>query len=387
MGRLSLPWSVRREFWESVAAGKCASHAAVDAGVHPATGKRWFVQAGGVKPPLGPPSRRELSLLERTQLKHLAAQGLCNAEIARQMGRHRSTIGRELARNSTTRGYLPAAAHERAAQRARRPKPAKLVTNTKLRTEVIRRLTSRHSPEQIAARLRRDFPDEAEMRVSHETIYQAIYVQARGGLKKEILTSLRTGRTLRAPRRREQPKTRRGIKGMVNISERPPEVADRAVPGHWEGDLIIGSGGTSAIGTLVERTTRFTMLLHLPAGHTSFEVQQALTAKMVDLPELLRRSLTWDQGTELARHAAIALDLGLDVYFCDPHSPWQRGTNENTNGLLRQYFPKHTDLSVHGPGILDNVATELNARPRKVLDWSTPAEALDALLSNPSAVA
>ena len=226
-----------------------------------------------------------------------------------------------------------------------------------------------------------DFPDDPEMRVSHETIYQALYVQSRGALRRELTTSLRTGRTIRKPRRRAE--ERRGrLRGMVMISERPPEVADRAVPGHWEGDLILGSTASgSAVGTLVERSTRFVMLLHLPGGHTAEIVQEAMVAKMATLPEQLRRSLTWDQGSEMANHVQIAEATGLSIYFCDPHSPWQRGTNENTNGLLRQYLPKGTDLSFYGPGMLDNIAAELNNRPRKTLNWHTPTEALHAILS------
>jgi IS30 family transposase len=251
-----------------------------------------------------------------------------------------------------------------------------------LRGEVQTRLQRNHSPEQIARRLREDFPEDEEMRVSPETIYRSIYVQGRGGLRRELVKHLRTGRVQRKPRRRDG--ERRGrIPGMINISERPAEVEDRAVPGHWEGDLIIGASGDSAIGTLVERMTGFVMLLHLPSDHGALAVQDAITVKMAELPEILRRTLTWDQGSEMANHVAISDATGLDIYFCDPHSPWQRPLNENTNGLLRQYFPKGTDLSRHGPGYLDFVAAELNNRPRKRLDWKTPAEALDRLLSQP----
>ena len=237
-------------------------------------------------------------------------------------------------------------------------------------------------------RLRQDFPDDPEMWVSHETIYQSLFVQGRGALRRELTTCLRTGRALRRPHRQaagtRAARTRR-IPDMVNISERPAEVADRAVPGHWEGDLILGSVASgSANGTLVERATRYVLLLHLPDNHTALTVQEAMVAKMSELPEQLLRTLTWDQGIEMTNHARIAAATGLDIYFCDPHSPWQRGTNENTNGLLRQYFPKGTDLSRWGPGYLDNIAAELNNRPRKTLDWRTPAEALDQLLSNPS---
>ena len=236
------------------------------------------------------------------------------------------------------------------------------------------------SPEQIAHRMVVDFPDDEQMRICHETIYRALYVQGRGGLRRELTACLRTGRALRKPRRRSDGRRER-IKDKVMISDRPAEVADRAVPGHWEGDLIIGSDSGSAIGTLVERSTRFTLLLHLPADHGAVAVRDAITATIATLPLALRRSLTWDQGIELADHLRLTLDTDLAVYFCDPHSPWQRGTNENTNGLLRQYFPKGTDLSVHGPEELALVAAGLNGRPRKTLNWKTPAEALAALLS------
>jgi len=306
--------------------------------------------------------------------------------IAVVIGRPVSTVSREVARNTTSpqRGYRAWTAQARAEANAARPKQRKLATQLSLRAQVQQRLQENHSPQQIANRLRLDYPNDPEMWVSHESIYQALYVQGRGGLRRELTTHLRTGRTVRKPRRR--PGERRGrIPGMVMISERPAEVEDRAVPGHWEGDLILGSTASgSAIGTLVERSTRYVILLHLPGDHTALTVQEAMVTVMADLPETLKRTLTWDQGSEMANHARIAAATGLDIYFCDPHSPWQRGSNENTNGLLRQYFPKGTDLSLHGPGILENVAAELNRRPRKTLGWATPAEALDKLLSNPS---
>jgi IS30 family transposase len=246
-------------------------------------------------------------------------------------------------------------------------------------------LLLRLSPEQIAGRLQLDFPDDPEMRVSHETIYQTIYLQGRGALRAELASALRTGRALRKPHRTGRGRQHNAVSDKVMISERPPEVEDRAVPGHWEGDLILGStSSASAIGTLVERSTGFVMLLHLPGDHTARTVADATITAMKTLPEQLRRSLTWDQGAEMARHKDISLATSMDIYFCDPHSPWQRGTNENTNGLLRQYFPKGTDLSLHGPGILDNVAAELNARPRKRHNWHTPAEVLATLLSKPT---
>jgi IS30 family transposase len=271
------------------------------------------------------------------------------------------------------------AAQAQAEFRARRPKTARLAGNARLRGWVQDRLRERWSPEQVSVMLAREFPGEPEMRVSHETIYQAIYVQGRGALRRELAACLRTGRALRRPRRKAD--QRRGrIKDMVMISARPAEAEDRAVPGHWEGDLIIGTG-SSAIGTLVERSTRFVLLLHLPAGHDAAAVAAAMTGAMAALPVQLRRSLTWDQGKEMAGHAQISLAAGLDIYFCDPHSPWQRGSNENTNGLLRQYFPKGTSLKVHSREHLEEVAAELNARPRKTLGWKTPAQALDEFLA------
>jgi len=272
------------------------------------------------------------------------------------------------------------AAQAQAEARAARPKTARLAGNDRLRERVQARLSERWSPEQIAVMLTAEFPDDGEMRVSHETIYQSIYVQGRGALRRELAVSLRTGRALRKPRRRAD--ERRGrIPGMVLISERPAEVADRAVPGHWEGDLIMGARNASAIGTLVERSTRFVMLLHLPQGRDPAAVADAMTEAMSALPGSLRRSLTWDQGKEMAFHARIAAAADLEIYFCDPHSPWQRGSNENTSGLLRQYFPKGSDLSVHDREELDRVAAQLNSRPRKTLGWKTPAQALEEVLA------
>jgi IS30 family transposase len=383
MSRLALPLEVRRQFWEAVRGGLGVKEAGALAGVGPTTAQRWFNEAGGVNPiRIVPPIGRYLSLAEREELMRLDAAGHGVRAIARVMGRAPSTISRELRRGKGWRTGYRASLGQDAADKARRqPRGCKLATNLQLRREVQDRLTRHDSPEQIAGRLKADFPDDPEMWVSHETIYQAIYVQSRGGLKRELTKHLRTGRSLRKPHRKEG--ERRGrIPGMVMISERPPEIEDRAVPGHWEGDLIMGSTeSNSAVGTLVERTTGFAMLLHLPNGHGALEVQEAIVAKMGDLPEMLRRSLTWDQGREMANHVAIAEATGLDIYFCDPHSPWQRGSNENTNGLLRQYMPKGTDLSFHGPGLLDLYANELNSRPRKRFDFRTPAEVLDELLS------
>jgi len=355
-------------------------------GVSDRTARRWAAESGGVKPRLCESTRR-LSYRERCRIEDLLDAGWTPAAIARDLGRPRSTISRELARNRTVRGggsYGAENAQSKADGRARRPKPAKLATNLPLRREVQDRLLDDHSPEQIARRLREEFPNDPEMWVSHETIYQSLYVQSRGGLKRELTRHLRTGRTLRKPHRVADQRRER-FAGMVMISQRPAEVEDRAVPGHWEGDLILGSTESrSAVGTLVERATRYVMLLHLPGGHTADLVQEAMVAKMAELPAQLRLSLTWDQGAEMANHVKIAEATGLSIYFCEPHSPWQRGTNENTNGLLRQYLPKGKDLSFYGPGMLDNIAAQLNRRPRKTLNWRTPAEALDALLSGQS---
>jgi IS30 family transposase len=292
-------------------------------------------------------------------------------------------VSREIARNSM-RGryrYRATAAQVRAEQRARRPKPAKLAVNGELREWVQGKLEKNWSPEQVSARLAAEFADRAEMRVSHETIYQALYVQGRGALRRELVRHLRTGRALRKPRRIEG--ERRGrIQDMVSISERPAEADDRAVPGHWEGDLIAGKAGKSQIGTLVERSTRYTLLAPMPGGKSAAAFAAAVTPVIADLPASLRRSLTWDQGKEMALHRQIAVAADVKIYFADPHSPWQRPTNENTNGLLRQYFPKGSDLSRFPPEQLREVADELNGRPRKVLGWKTPAEAMAEFLDS-----
>jgi IS30 family transposase len=368
-------------FWDGVRAGLPVAEAGVAAGVGRAA-EEWFRRAGGVKgngP--GPVSGRYLSLAEREEIAVGVAAGEPLRLIAARLGRHPATLSREIRRNTGQRGvYRAVAAQAQAEFRARRPKTAKLAGNVRLRGWVQARLEERWSPEQISVMLGQQFAGEPEMRVSHETIYQAIYVQGRGALRRELATCLRTGRALRKPRRKAG--ERRGrIPGMVMISERPAEVADRAVPGHWEGDLIMGAGNRSAIGTLVERATRFVLLLHLPHGHHPAAVAAAMTGAMNSLPTHLRRSLTWDQGREMAAHQQITLATDLDIYFCDPHSPWQRGSNENTNGLLRQYFPKGTSLAVHSREHLEAVAAQLNARPRKTLGWKTPAQALDEVLA------
>jgi IS30 family transposase len=325
---------------------------------------------------------RFVSLSEREQIADLRRSGLSVRAVAARLGRAPSTVSREIRRNACADGrYAPFAAHRAAAARRPRPKTAKLTVDGPLRAYLRDKLALRWSPEQICHALVTDFPDDPEMRVSHETIYQALYLQARGGLRREVAAALRTGRARRRPRRDPNTRTSRFVDPMVMISERPPEVADRAVPGHWEGDLIIGADGASAIATLVERTTRYVMLVHLPHGRTAEQVRDGLITTMATLPAHLRGSLTWDQGAEMAAHRSFSLATDMQVYFCDPASPWQRGSNENTNGLLRQYFPKGTDLSVFGPEDLEHVAQELNGRPRKTLGWKNPAERLDELLS------
>jgi IS30 family transposase len=382
---------VERQFWRQVRAGLSPGEAASAVGVSQGMVQRWFRDGGGVPTvSLAEPSGRFLSLEDREEIAIGIAAGETDAQIARRIERSPATISRELARNCPRypdgrlyrSRYRAHSAQRKAEERARRPKVAKLVIHQRLREFVQDKLECEEhwSPEQIAARLPIEFPDDEEMRICHETIYQAIYVQGRGGLRRELARCLRTGRAIRKPRRRTA--ERRGrIKDMVLISERPAEIEDRAVPGHWEGDLLVGKDNGSAIGTLVERTTRFTLLLHLD-DQTAATVRDAIEAAITTLPTALRRSLTWDQGRELAAHVELRLATDLEVYFCDPHSPWQRGTNENTNGLLRQYFPKGTDLSAHSRERLAEVAAGLNGRPRKTLGWRTPFEAFSELLQS-----
>jgi len=380
-GRPAVPRAVQVQFWEGVRSGLGVQEAGAAAGVGPVKAFAWFKQAGGVKSNgPRPASGRFLSVGEREEIAVGLAAGDSQRAIAGRLGRSPSTISREVRRNSRgRRQYRALAAQGQAQHRAGRPKAAKLAGNEELRSLVQARLKQKWSPGQISVMLRREFGDRPEMQVSHETIYQAIYVQGRGALRRELAACLRTGRALRKPRRKDG--ERRGkIPGMVMISERPAEVQDRAVPGHWEGDLIAGAGNKSAIGTLVERSTRFVLLLHLPDGHGADAVAAQMTEVMATLPAQLRRSLTWDQGSEMANHAQVAAATDLEVYFCDPHSPWQRGSNENTSGLLRQYFPKGSDLRAHDPQRLAAVAGELNERPRKVLDWDTPDVRLAAYL-------
>ncbi|MEV3966426.1 IS30 family transposase [Nocardia sp. NPDC050193] len=324
---------------------------------------------------------RYLSLQNRLDIADGLVAGWSLTEIAVRIGKHKSTVSREVATHRIDGLYLPYRAHQAASAARARPKESKLVTNGALREAVAEGLSRQRSPEQIANRLRTDYPDDESMRVSHETIYQALYFQARGGLKREVAHALRTGRTRRKPRSAPDRRTHRFVDPMIMISDRPAEVDDRAVPGHWEGDLIMGEANKTAIGTLVERSTRYTMLIHLPTGHDAETVRDGLIATISTLPAHLRGSLTWDQGCEMARHRQFSMATDMQVYFCDPASPWQRGSNENTNGLLRQYFPKGSDLSVHSPADLEYVAQQLNDRPRKTLDWDTPAERLAMLLS------
>jgi IS30 family transposase len=351
-----------------------------------AVGSVWRVLrplGGVVRPEMWEVPEGRLTLDERIEIRLGLERGETLERIGELIGRHRGTVWREIANHGGRGRYAPMAAHRRACQRARRPKPTKLAANPRLCAEVVAGLEKLWSPEQIAARLREDHPFDPEMWVSHETIYKSLYVQGRGELRRELARCLRTGRAVR--RHRGRVEHRGQLKDMVPISARPAEVEDRAVPGHWEGDLIIGKNGNSAIGTLVERSTRFVLLVHLPDGRSAPAVRDAMTAAVETLPAALARSITWDQGTEMAEHARFSIDTGIDIYFCDPHSPWQRGSNENTNGLLRQYFPKSTDLSVHDAAHLASVADSLNGRPRKTLGWKTPAEAFNELLVAPAA--
>jgi IS30 family transposase len=433
-GKPSLRRDVERLFWYEIAKGLSSEEAALAVGASQVAGSRWFRERGGMATFMTKPlSGRYLRFEEREEIALLRAQGAGIREIARRLSRSASTVSRELRRNAATRGgkleYRASVAQWKAELMARRPKTAKLAADERLRRYVQDRLAGRvrrpggaaapgptaeawkgrnkprrqdrrwataWSPEQIANRLKIDFPDDESMRISHEAIYQALYVQSRGALKRELVACLRTGRALRVPRARARARGKGFVSDEVMIRERPAEAADRAVPGHWEGDLILGTD-RSAIGTLVERTSRFVMLLHLApdrgraaprvkngppvSGHGADQVRDAIAAAIVTLPEQLRRSLTWDQGAEMAQHAKLRIDTGLPVYFCDPQSPWQRATNENTNGLLRQYFPKGTDLARHSAEDLLAVAATLNGRPRKTLGWRTPAEVLDEHLA------
>ena len=375
---------LRRVFWRGVRDGLPTVAAAKAAGVSAGRGFRWFGEAGGVPPlSLAEPAGRYLSISEREEISLGLAGGDTQTVIAARLGRDKSVISREIARNSRPDGeYRAVTAQLLAEQRARRPKPRKL-ENPQLNARVQRDLTDKWSPEEIAARLKVDFPDDESMRASHETIYRSLFIQGKGSLRKELTVCLRTGRALRRPRKRVDGRADpdRRIPDKVMISERPAEADDRAVPGHWEGDLILGKNNRSAVGTLVERSTRFVVLLHLPGPHDAVAFHDAVVEAMTALPAQLRRSLAWDQGLEMRHHKRISIAADLPIYFCDPHSPWQRGTNENTNGLLRQYLPKGTDLSTRTPADLAEIARSLNGRPRKTLNWRKPVEVIGPLLS------
>ena len=335
--------------------------------------QRYLALSGGLKRRVKERSALRLSLADREELSRGLVAGDSLRAIAKRLGRAPSTISREVAWNGRHR-YRAWRADSEAISRGQRPKPAKLAVDSRLCRAVERGLRAQWSPQQIAARLISDYPDDLTMRVSHETIYRTLFIQARGALRKELTTCLRTGRAQRRPRLRSEHSGVGRLRNMILISDRPPEVEDRAVPGHWEGDLIIGKGGRSAIGTLVERSSRYVVLLHLPHGRSAEDVRAALTRQVSKLPAELRRTLTWDQGNEMAEHIRFSTDTNMEVYFCDPHSPWQRGSNENTNGLLRQYFPRKSDLSVHSAAHLNAVARQLNNRPRQTLNWMKPSE-------------
>jgi IS30 family transposase len=334
---------------------------------------------GVIRPEMYEPSDKRLSLDDRVDIRLWLEQGESFAEIGRRLGRATSTISREVGGVAGRNSYRPMGAHRQAGERVRRPKPTKLASNPRLCRRVIQDLERLWSPEQIDGRLRFEFPDQPEMRVSHETIYKSVYIEGRGELRRELARCLRTGRAKRQARGRVGQRGR--IVDMVPIIERPGELTDR-VPGDWEGDLLVGAKSRSAVGTVVDRASRFTLLLHLPDDHTAASVRAAATEAFGKLPDTLRRSLTWDQGSEMADHAAFTVDTGVQVYFCDPHSPWQRPTNENTNGLLRQWMPKGTDLSVHSREDLDAIAASLNNRPRKSLGFMTPSEKFAELVAS-----
>jgi IS30 family transposase len=349
-------------------------------GASDSAGRRWIIDAGGVLERIARPTGLRLNQAERTVIEKLLGKGWSFRAIGEALDRHVSTVSREVGVNGGTQRYRADLAQLRAEREALRPKATKLAVNQRLRERVEEDLERRYSPEQIAGRLRRDFPDDPEMQVHHETIYRELFVQGRGTLRAELASSLRQGKARRVSRKSGTDDGRGRIPDMVMIAERPEEVDERIVPGHWEGDLILGKNNRSAIGTLVERTTNYTLLLHLPDGHGSEAVSTAIAQAMAQLPKTLRQSLTWDQGKELSGHKDVARASELAVYFCDPHSPWQRPVNENTNGLLRQYFPKGTDLSVHSADDLAWVAHQLNDRPRKRLDYARPSELINDLL-------
>jgi IS30 family transposase len=383
--------ATKREFWGLIRAGThTPAQAAIAVGASKHAGNMWFRHAGGVIPPAPscrPVSYRRLRAGEREQIGLLHAAGASLKQIQEAVGRPACTISRELARNRDSTGrYVPSTAQLQAEQRARRPKPAKLATDTALCAWVHGKLEVNWSPEEIANVLKMphhpEEPDKPAGSVCAETIYQTIYIQARGGLRRELAAHLRTRRAKRVPRNR--PEERRGkLKDTISISERPASVADRAIEGHWEGDLIMGRDNGSCIGTLVERRTRFVMLVHMPGRHTAQAFHDAVIPVLNTLPEQLKKTLTWDNGKEMAKHRQIGFATGMQVYFADPGKPWMRGSNENTNGLLRQYFPKSTSLRKYTPADLIDVAAQLNARPRQTLGWHSPGYRLNELLSHP----
>ena len=371
----------RLEILDRVSRGESQPQIALALGTTDRSVRRVVARAGGT------PSRRSrrrhrsalrLSLVEREEIRAGIAAGDSFRVIAERIGRAPSTVSREVGGVGGRPSYRATQADDRAAIAACRPKRSKLSSNPRLRREVDRMLVERFSPQQISARLKVEFPDDPELRIAAETIYQSLYIQSRGRLRKDLTSYLRSGRSARRPHGKGAGRGK--IKDMVLISQRPAEIEDRAVPGHWEGDLIVGKSNRSFIGTLVERHTRYVMLTYLGNDSRTLTVTNAIAEQIQQLPEQLRRSLTWDQGSEMAAHAKFTVATGVDVYFCDPHSPWQRGSNENTNGLLRQYFPNGTDLAAHTQTDLDNVAAQLNRRPRQTLDWQTPAEKMTQLL-------
>ena len=374
--------SEKFEIWDRFEAGESLRSISRRLGRPPSTIRTHVVTAGFRRPlPAAEWSSQRLSLSEREEISRGLAADESLRAIAQRLGRAASTVSREVAGNGGQQRYRAAVAHRASRHRAQRPKPAKLATHQRLQAVVEEKLELWWSPRQISRWLVEAYPSDEEMRVSHETIYQSLFIQGKGALRKELWRCLRTGRATRRPQGR--PKSTKGqIRDMVMISQRPPEVEDRAVPGHWEGDLLMGKRQT-AIGTLVERWSRYVMLFALPDGNSAEAVRVALSATVQRLPEHLWESLTWDQGKEMAQHVQFSVDTGVEVFFCDPNSPWQRGTNENTNGLLRQYFPKGTDMSKLTQDDLDQAAYSLNTRPRTTLNWMTPSDTLAEALQCP----
>jgi len=372
------------ELWVRRAAGETGTRIARHMGLEATALRDYFHKAGGIRPRPRKRSRTALSLVEREEISRgLAAADSFHA-IALRIGRSPSTVSREVARNQGRQSYRSGSADLAALSRGRRPKATKLTSCPELRAEVMARLELDWSPEQISRFLKEEYPNQPSMQVSHETIYLSLYVQGRGLLRQELTKHLRRRHQIRQPQKRDTTRRVGRIKDMINISERPAEAADRAVPGHWEGDLLLGTP-TTAIGTLVERSTRFVMLFKLPSGINAESARIGLTEKILSLPENLRRSLAWDQGREMKQHVRFTIDTGVQVYFCDPKSPWQRGSNENTNGLLRQYFPSGKTVAHYTQEHLDKVAAQLNGRPRETLGWKSPAKKLAQFLDESSA--